>query len=81
MKAPLRFVESRLVWNLIMADTPNEQLITWLQEQGHTPAEVDKIMAKVAEYDAQTLHESIFDSISSGTIDIEKIVREALGEG
>lgn len=63
-----------------MTDSPNEQLITWLQEQGHTPAEVDKIMAKVAEYDAQTLHESIFDSISSGTIDIEKIVREALRE-
>jgi hypothetical protein len=64
-----------------MAESPNEQLITWLQEQGHSPAEVDKIMAKVAEYDAQTLHESIFDSISSGTIDIEKIVREALGGG
>jgi hypothetical protein len=63
----------------IMSESPNEQLITWLQEQGHSPAEVDKIMAKVAEYDAQTLHESIFDSISSGTIDIEKIVREALG--
>jgi hypothetical protein len=64
-----------------MSESPNEQLITWLQEQGHSPAEVDKIMAKVAEYDAQTLHESIFDSISSGTIDIEKIVREALEEG
>jgi hypothetical protein len=64
----------------IMSESPNEQLITWLQEQGHSPAEVDKIMAKVAEYDAQTLHESIFDSISSGTIDIEKIVREALGD-
>jgi hypothetical protein len=64
-----------------MSESPNEQLITWLQEQGHPPAEVDKIMAKVAEYDAQTLHESIFDSISSGTIDIEKIVREALEEG
>jgi hypothetical protein len=64
-----------------MSESPNEQLITWLQEQGHSPAEVDKIMAKVAEYDAQTLHESIFDSISSGTIDIEKIVREALEGG
>jgi hypothetical protein len=64
---------------MIMSESANEQLITWLQEQGHSPAEVDKIMAKVAEYDAQTLHESIFDSISSGTIDIEKIVREALG--
>jgi hypothetical protein len=63
-----------------MSESLNEQLIAWLQEQGHTPAEVDKIMAKVSEYDAQTLHESIFDSISSGSIDIEKIVREALGE-
>jgi hypothetical protein len=62
-----------------MPESPNEQLIRWLEEQGHSPAEVDKIMAKVAEYDAQTLHESIFDSINSGTIDIEKIVREALG--
>ena len=61
-----------------MADTQHAQLIAWLEEQGHTPAEIDKIMAKVAEYDARTMHESIFDSIDSGTIDIEQIVREAL---
>lgn len=52
--------------------------MTWLEEQGHTPAEIKKIMAKVAEYDARTLHESIFDSISTGTIDLAALVREAL---
>lgn len=61
-----------------MSDTQHAQLIAWLEDQGHTPAEIEKILAKVAEYDAQTLHESIFDSISSGTIDIEQLVREAL---
>jgi hypothetical protein len=61
-----------------MSDTQHAQLIAWLEDQGHTPSEIEKILAKVAEYDAQTLHESIFDSISSGTIDIEQLVREAL---
>ena len=61
-----------------MADIQNAQLIAWLEEQGHSGAEIEKIMVKVAEYDAQTVRESIFDSISSGTIDIEKFVREAL---
>ncbi|MDZ4657464.1 MAG: hypothetical protein SH868_07770 [Bythopirellula sp.] len=61
-----------------MSETQHAQLIAWLEDQGHTPAEIEKIMAKVAEYDAQTLHESIFDSISSGTIDIEALVKEAL---
>lgn len=63
-----------------MADQRHAQLITWLEEQGHTPAEIDKILAKVAEYDEQTTHESIFDSIDSGGIDLAAIVREALGE-
>ena len=61
-----------------MSETQHAQLIAWLEDQGHTPAEIDKILAKVAEYDAQTMHESIFDSISSGRIDIERLVREAL---
>ncbi len=64
-----------------MSDTQHAQLIAWLEDQGHTPGEIEKILAKVAEYDAQTLHESIFDSISSGTIDIEQLVREALEKG
>jgi hypothetical protein len=62
-----------------MSEAQHAELIAWLEEQGHTPAEVEKVLAKVAEYDAQTVRESIFDSISSGTIDIAEFVREALG--
>lgn len=63
-----------------MSDTHLKELIAWLEQQGHTPEQIEKVMAKVAEYDAQTVRESIFDSISSGTIDIAEFVREALGE-
>jgi hypothetical protein len=62
-----------------MSEAQHAELIAWLEEQGHTPAEVEKVLARVAEYDAQTVRESIFDSISSGTIDIAEFVREALG--
>jgi hypothetical protein len=61
-----------------MSDAQHAELIAWLEGQGHTPGEIEKVMTKVAEYDAQTVRESIFDSISSGTIDIERFVREAL---
>lgn len=63
-----------------MSDAQHAELIAWLEEQGRTPAEIEKVMAKVAEYDAQTVRESIFDSINSGAIDIAEFVREALKE-
>jgi len=61
-----------------MCDSQQDQLVAWLKEQGHSHVEIEKIMAKVAEYDAQTLRESIFDSINSGHIDLSALVREAL---
>lgn len=61
-----------------MSDMRHDQLVTWLEEQGHSPAEIKKILSKVAEYDAQTVQESIFDSINSGTIDLSALVQEAL---
>ena len=57
------------------------ELIGWLEQQGHTPEQIEKIMAKVAEYDKKTMHESVFDSISDGSFDISKLIEEALGEG
>ena len=62
------------------ADPRQQELVEWLREQGHTPPEIEKILAKVAEYDARTLHESIFDSINRGDFNVETIIREALGD-
>lgn len=57
----------------------HEELVTWLTERGHTPDEIAKILDKVAEYDARTIKESIFDSISDMTFsEIEKFLDEAL---
>jgi hypothetical protein len=66
--------------NALMSDTKHAELVAWLKEQGHTPAEIEKVMAKVADYDAQTVRESIFDSINSGAVDIAEFVREALSK-
>jgi SOS response regulatory protein OraA/RecX len=59
-------------------DPRHQELIGWLREQGHNPDEIEKILAKVAEYDAQTFHESVFDSISRGHFDLSAIIKEAL---
>lgn len=48
-------------------DPRHAELVAWLAEQGHSPDQVAKILAKVAEYDARTINESIFDSISDMT--------------
>jgi hypothetical protein len=56
------------------------QLIAWLEDQGHDTTAVDKILAKVAQYDAQTVHESVFDSIETGKFDLATIIEEALDE-
>ena len=61
-------------------ETRHAQLIAWLENQGHSEYEIERILAKVHEYDEKTVHESIFDSIDSGAFDIQRIVDEALKE-
>lgn len=56
------------------------RLVSWLEEQGYSDDEIEKIMAKVDEYDARTRHESLFDAIDRGEIDLAAIVKEALAE-
>lgn len=59
-------------------DPRQAELVAWLHERGHSPEEVAKILAKVAEYDAQTVSESIFDSIDKGEFNIAGLIDEAL---
>ena len=63
-----------------VSETQHAQLVAWLEDQGHTEEQIQKILAKVAEYDAKTVHESVFDSISSGTLGLDKLIEEALAE-
>ena len=61
-------------------ESRHEELVAWLTERGHSPEEIAKILAKVAQYDVETVSGSIFDSIDSGDFNIAAIIEEALGE-
>ncbi|MEO0532194.1 MAG: hypothetical protein AAF266_16735 [Planctomycetota bacterium] len=63
-----------------MSDHQHAQLIAWLEDRGHTSDEIDRILAKVKEYDERTVHESVFDSIESGAFDLAKVIDEALSD-
>ena len=38
------------------SDPRHAELVAWLTERGHSPEDVAKILAKVAEYDARTIN-------------------------
>lgn len=61
-----------------MSASRHAQLVTWLEDQGHGKAEIEKILAKLDEYDNNTIHESVFDSIDSGHLDLAALIKEAL---
>ena len=61
-----------------MSENRQAQLVAWLEDQGHSPAEIEKILDKVAEYDERMTHDSIFDSIGAGNLDLSKLIEEAL---
>jgi hypothetical protein len=56
------------------------ELTDYLRGEGHTDAEIDKILARVRQYDVETRQDSIMDSIGNGTLDIAALIKEALGE-
>ena len=68
--------------NFVMtADDPrHHELVEWLKSQGHSDQQIQRILAKVEDYDSQTMHESIFDSIDSGDFDIASLIDEALAD-
>lgn len=61
-----------------MSDHQNAQLIAWLEDRGHSSEEIERILAKVDEYDKRTVHDSVFDSIQSGAFDLGSLIKEAL---
>jgi len=56
----------------------NPEIVSYLQDQGFSPDEVVKIVAKLQSYDDQMRHGSIFDSLEDGSFSLDKIIKEAL---
>lgn len=57
-----------------MNSDDQDQLVTWLEERGHSAAEIERILAKVAQNDTGTIRGSIFDAINSGEVDFLRLV-------
>jgi hypothetical protein len=58
-----------------------DELTEYLRGLGQTDAEIEKILARVRQYELETQHDSIMDSIGNGTLDLAALIRDALGEG
>lgn len=64
-----------------MADSDDyAELTEFLRGEGHTDDQIEKILIRVRQYEVETQHDSIMDSIGNGTLDLSKLIEEALGE-
>jgi hypothetical protein len=60
------------------ADDWYDDLIDFLDAKGHTKDEIGKIVDKIKEYDLQTQHDSVMDSLDAGSFNLSEIIDEAL---
>ncbi len=58
----------------------NATISQWLKDKGHTEAEVQKILAKLAKRDHETLSDAVFDSIGGSGESLDDMIREMLKE-
>ena len=62
-------------------DSENEQqLVEYLKQRGHSQADIEKIVKRLADHDQEMFRQSVFDSIESGSFNLEAIIKEALDE-
>lgn len=55
-------------------------LIEWLEKRGHSKEEIARILARVRQYDQRTMHDSVMDSIGSGRMNLDALIKEVLGD-
>jgi len=61
-----------------MSDDSRKQIVEWLASRNHSADEIEQIMARLDQYEAEVVRASIFDSVDTGQFDIEAIIRDAL---
>ena len=62
------------------AEEDYQVLVEWLTERGHSEDEIQTILARVRDYDEKTQHDSVMDSIGSGRMSLDALVKDALGQ-
>jgi hypothetical protein len=54
------------------------ELEKWLQDKGHAPEEIARILAKVRQYETQVQHDSVMDSIGAEHLDFNELIEQAM---
>ena len=52
----------------------------WLSERGYPQAAIEKILERLDRFDDKINRESVFDAISTGELDMDSLIKEALGD-
>jgi hypothetical protein len=52
----------------------------WLADRGYPPAAIKKILQRLDHYDSRINRESVFDAMEKGEIDMDALIKEALGD-
>jgi hypothetical protein len=53
-------------------------IVQWLKDKGYSEEEVQKILAKLAEREHQTMSDAVFDSIGNSDQTLEQIIGDVL---
>jgi hypothetical protein len=53
-------------------------LIEWLKERKMSDGEIQLVLDKVRMYDEKTMHDSVMDSIGSGRMTLDALIKDAL---
>ena len=52
----------------------------WLTDRGYPAAAIEKILERLDSYDSRVNRESVFDAMAQGELDMDALIKEALGE-
>ena len=59
-------------------DTSNASIESWLKERGYTDEERQKILAKLAQHDHETISDAIYDSIGASDQTLDEMIADML---
>jgi len=60
---------------------PRPEIEQWLSERGYPPEAVAKILQRLDQFDAKVNRDSVFDAMETGELDMDALIKDALGEG
>lgn len=61
-----------------MAERP--EIEQWLADRGYPPEAIKKILERLDGFDAKINRDSVFDAMETGEIDMDSLIKEALGD-